>query len=225
MKVSITFPASPLPSGYRLYRAPVWPLVDTQLGIELSTQTFGVSSFMVIPLWVAESQTFSAVQKYSVMNRADMDKLEELQPEATKSKAMNWLVYSIPADDPSAPSKGVSAMWTGSTLDYKESQRLEVGTMLWGNQTFAASETVYPVNIKGTLTDCRKVLPFKREYWTTKPAHMFPRACIAGKDNALVYEWDSRGAITTMLQVLDPSEFPFAGGKVPSAFYVPARWL
>ena len=174
---------------------------------------------MVIPVWVTETRSFSALQNYSKIDRAEIDKLIALQtpdPDHPIEVKMNWLMYT---------GTGVSAMWTGDTQqDWRVTPLARVGSMLWGNQLFAASEATYPVMVKGVSTLCRKVLPFRSDYWNSdRPEWAFPRACVVTPGEGISYDW-GRGEIRTMLQVMDPAEYPFVGGLSPAAFWLPAEW-
>ncbi len=214
MTLSFTIHYPPaLPTGYRLFRAPVWPI--HQYGLDLSTATFGLSSFMIIPVWIPETRSWSGVTNFSVL--PETEQVQGLQPKDghTLTEKMNWLVTA---------GNGTAPMWTGdTTITWQNATEYRVGCMLWGNQVFAASEVVTAVNVNGQIIGMRRVLPFRREYWDTQPEWMFPQACIAGKDNKLSYDW-GRGEIRTMQMLLNPAQYDFAGTIQPQAFWMPADW-
>lgn len=216
LPISITFRNMALPIGYKLFRATKWPIVE----LGLSFESFGGSSFQVVPLWVIETRQFSAVKgNFSILDADGVKRLQALQPNDgyTLNVKMNWLVAS---------GDGVCPMWTHSPAEWDLSPTYEVGTMLWGGQIFAASEEVFYLSTSIGYGGYRKVLPFRKADWNKDPQaypYLFPRATICRPNGGISNDF-GRGEIRTMLQVLDPRDYQFAGSLVPSAFYIPTQW-
>ncbi len=206
----------PPPPGWKLFRATKWPIIE----LGLSAETFGGSSFEVVPLWVPETGQFSAVKgNFSILDSDGVKRLQTLQPSDgyTLRVKMNWLVAS---------GIGVAPMWTHSPAEWDQSPTYEVGTMLWGDQIFAASEDVFYLATSIGYGGYRKVLPFRRADWSKDPKqypYLFPRATICRANGGISNDF-GRGEIRTMLQVLDARDYKFAGGQVPGAFYIPVQW-
>ena len=205
----------PPPVGWKLFRAKPWPLTE----IGLSFEIFGGSSFEVVPLWIPETRQFSAVSNFSVLDADAVARLKALQPKDGFGLAqkMGWLV---------ADGTGVCAMWTHSSAGWDTATTYEAGTMLWGNQLFAASEQTFEIKTSLGLGTYRKVLPFRRADWNKDPKqypYLFPRATVC-RPNGGISDDFGRGEIRTMLMVLDPRDYKFAGSVIPSAFYIPDAW-
>lgn len=204
-----------LPAGYQLFKAKRWPLTE----IGLSYETFGGSSFQVVPLWIPETKQFSAISNFSVLDNDGVKRLQALQPNDgyPLSVKVGWLV---------ADGTGVSAMWTHSDLDWDSSPTYEAGSMLWGDQLFAATNEIFNLTTSIGSGQYRKVLPFRKTDWLKDPKanpHLFPRATVSRPNGGISNDF-GRGEIRTMLMVLDPRDYKFAGGIIPSAFYVPVQW-
>ena len=215
---SVKITVEPLPDGFRLFRAKKWPLVE----IGLSFETFGGSSFQVVPLWIPETRQFSAISNFSILDTDGTLRLQKLQPQDSYGLRvkMNWLVGA-------GTSTPECAMWTDSTLEWNVAPQYHVGTMLWGDQTFLASKTVEMIRTTPTLgtIPCRRVYAFRRSDWSKDPAthpHLFPRATVCRPSGGISDDF-GRGEIRTMLQVLDPRDYKFAGTITPS-FYIPDFW-
>ena len=204
----------PLPDGFRLFKAKKWPLVE----IGLSYETFGGSSFQVVPLWIPETRQFSAISNFSILDADGVSRLKALQPKDGFGLApkMGWLV---------AEGTGVCAMWTHSTAGWDTSPTYEVGTMLWGDQTFLASKETVQLRTTIGTTPCRRVYAFRKSDWSKDPTthpYLFPRATVC-RPNGGISDDFGRGEIRTMLQVLDPRDYKFAGTITPT-FYIPDFW-
>ena len=214
MNITIEFPTV-LPPGYKMFKARKWAVPE----LGLSYEEFGFSSFQVIPTWIAETRTWSAVSNFSIMDTYGTKKLQEIQVQDgfELRVKMNWLVMNGFASSP---------MWTGSSKNWQDAPEYRVGTMLWGDQIFAATTETFNVQTSLGLQSCRKILPFRKIDWFRSPdahPHLFPWACVSGPNNGISFSW-GRGKIRTMLQVLDPIDYKFAGSIVPTAFYMPENW-
>jgi len=204
-----------LPAGWHLFRATKWPVLELGLSFEI----FGGSSFEVIPLWIPETRQFTAINNFSVLDNDGVKRLQALQPKDRFDLRvkMNWLVSS---------GTGGNAMWTHSALEWDTSPTYEAGTMLWGDQLFAASEETFNLTTSIGAGSYRKVLPFKKSDWFKDPAvnpHLFPRATVCRPNGGISRDF-GRGEIRTMLMVLDPADYKFTGSIKPSAFYVLDSW-
>lgn len=206
----------PPPAGWKLFRATTWPVVE----LGLSFEAFGGSSFEVIPLWVPETKQFSAVKgNFSILDADGVAHLKALQPDDgyPLSVKMGWLVYS---------GVGVAPMWTHSEADWDTAVTYEVGTMLWGDQLFAASEETFDLTTSIGYGTYRKVMPFRKADWDKDPQqypYLFPRATVCRPNGGISNDF-GRGEIRAMLMVLDPRDYKFAGSIVPSGFYIPTQW-
>lgn len=213
IEIKIDSPVANLPDGYQLYRAIKWPIVE----LGLSREVFGFDSFQVVPLWVPETKQFSAVSNFSILD--DIKRLQDLQPaDGFELRVkMNWLV---------ADGNGGNAMWTGTAQSWDTTTEYRSGTMLWGDQIFAASKQEFYLSTPIGYGAYRKVLPFRKADWNKKHTeypHLFPRATITRANGGISNDF-GRGEIRTMLMVLDPRDYKFAGGLIPSAFYIPVQW-
>jgi hypothetical protein len=205
----------PPPAGWKLFRATTWPVVE----LGLSFETFGGSSFEVIPPWIPETRQFTAISNFSVLDNDAVKRLQALQPADgfDLRVKMNWLVSN---------GTGGTAMWTHSDLGWDTSPTYEAGTMLWGDQLFAASEETFNLNTSIGYGTYRKVMPFRRADWNKDPKqypYLFPRATVCRPNGGISNDF-GRGEIRTMLQVLDPRDYKFTGGIIPSGFYIPVPW-
>src|SRR5262245_25000613 len=141
MQIDSTFPNSNTtpPPGYAVYRAKPWPIPE----LDLSYETFDVSSFQVTPLWVDETRQFSAGSAGNWSLLTDVrDKLIALQPKdgIDIHIKMNWLIHS---------GNGVACMWTGDKkIEWKDTTDYRAGCQLWGNQLFAATVETSSVKTK-----------------------------------------------------------------------------
>ncbi len=221
----------PPPSEYQLFTAKKWgdPILVEQANLD--TAYVDTSNFQVIPVLVKEAKTFSAVSKYSLLERSkgDIDALQQLQPldGATMAQKMNVLVY---------PGKGARTMWTNNAMyDWQNASAYYAGTQLWGGQMLAATIETFDVPLtypsgQSTVASCRKVLAFRQADWV-KSFEQYPylinRYTVAYRlPEENTYSETFGGIIRLVpMQCLDPQDFKFAGGLVPSAYYVPAQWL
>lgn len=230
MSLTINFPAlstTPnLPTGFGLFRVRGYPIKG--YGVNLDAVQRGVQMWAIVPVWVIETQSFSAVKgNVSMIGPTDIRNLKDLQPNDgyTLSEKMGWLVHGVTDNDPNG--WGVAPMWTGKgNGDWNTANAYYVGSQLWAGQVCAASLETYRVQINGEFVPCRKLYSFKPSDWKVMDAPwLFPTCCIARKtDNSLSFDF-GRGTVRSMLQVLSYPEYEFVGNAKPSAYYVPADWL
>lgn len=212
------------PLGYGVFRAGKWGDPILVRDALLSTEIVKTSNFQVIPVWVEETQSFSAVKgNVSQYDRGfgDMDNLIRIQPAmgATVQEIFNPLV---------GEDRG-RTWWSDS--DWQTAPIWYAGSQLWGGQLFAATMETFNITLKypnGSVTGvaCRKILPFRRADFAKDPEHypwLFNWFTVAFRGN--VYSETFNGIRRRVpVQVLDPRDFHFLGPKTPSAFYLPAHW-
>jgi hypothetical protein len=215
VNITVEFVDRPvLPDGYQMFRATKWAILE----LGLSYEAFGFSSFEVVPLWIPETRQFSAVSNFSILDKDGITNLQKLQPNDgfSLNVKMNWLVAS---------NSGGNAMWTGDATEWDTATSYRVGTMLWGDQLFAATTQTFNLTTTIGQGTYRKVLSFKKSDWLKDPKsnpHLFPRATVTGRNNGISNSF-GRGEIRTMLQVLDPNDYKFAGSIIPT-YYIPSNW-
>lgn len=203
------------PDGFDLFLAPIWPIPE----LGLSADKFGFSSFQVIPAYIPETKSWSAISNFSIWDFDAVVRIQKLQPDDgyALNVKMKWLVHS---------GTGVGPMWTGNTgLDWNETTTYRSGSMLWGRQVFAASKETYAFYTKAFgFTDYRKCYEFRRSDWQ-RDKHiewLYPRAAITRSGGGFSNDF-GRGEIRTPLMIVS-QDYQFAGHVVPSGFFVPASW-
>lgn len=215
------------PEGLGVFRAKKWGDPILVRDALLSTEIVNTSNFQVIPVWVEETQTFSAVSgnvsQYD-RSKGDMDNLLKIQPStgATWSDIFNVLV-----------GKDAGRTWW-SDSDPATAPIWYAGTQLWGGQCFAATLQTFPMLLKypngsWASVNCRKILPFRRADFAKDPEKhpwLFNWFTVAYRNN-LYSEYFGLLRRRVPVQVLDPRDFRFNGpaDKQPSAFYIPAHWV
>lgn len=212
------------PAGYGVFRARKWGDPTLVREALLSTEIVNTSNFQVIPVWVPETQSFSAVKgnvsQYD-RSKGDITALISLQPStgASLNEVFNPLVGEGPG----------RTWWADS--DWSTAPVWYAGTQLWGGQLFAATletfdvDLKYPNGLKARVA-CRKVLPFRRADFSKDPARypwLLNWFTVAFRNN--VYSETFNGIRRRVpVQVLDPRDFKFVGPVQPNAFYIPAHW-
>lgn len=212
------------PVGYGVFRARKWGDPILVRDALLSTEIVDTSNFQVIPVWVPETQSFSAVKgNVSQYDRGlgDMDALIRLQP--PQGAPLQEIFNPLVGEDPGR------TWWSDS--DWQTAPIWYAGSQLWGGQMFAATMETFNITLKypnGSTAGvpCRKILPFRRSDFAKDPEKypwLFNWYTVAYRDN-LYSEYFNLLRRRVPVQVLDPRDFHFVGPKTPSAFYLPAHW-
>lgn len=233
LEIIIKSPDFRPPPGYGIFEAKKWgdPLMVAEAGLSTSADYFNTSNFQVVPVYVQETDTFSATAgNHSYYSRAkgDMDAIWNLQPKdgRTPEENFNPIIYT---------GNYTATMWTNSTLTWKYAAEWVAGTQLYGGQLFAASLDTFqvlckpPALAKELYVTCRKVLPFRRSDFQyshqTHPWLINKYTVAFRKPKEDTYSETFNGLVRYLpMQVLDPRDFRFAGGKAPKAFFTPVSW-
>lgn len=229
INIQIRHKIAPPPTGYALFKARKWGdpiLVDEA---NLSTAYFQTSNFQVVPVFTKETGSFSATSanhSYYDRIKGDMDAIWDLQPKdgRTKELMFNPIVET---------GNYGKTMWTNSSLNWDQAPLWVAGSQLYGGQMFAATIATFSVlcqrpNMSLGYVQCRKVYPFKREHFNldhiTHPwlINKYTVAYRKPVENTYSEQFSSMIRYLPM-QCLDPADFKFAGGKIPT-YYTPVTW-
>ena len=218
---------APIPPGTELWKTRSWgdEILVRQAGLSalfvLKNGKKRGSNFNPLPLW-SNSGTWSAIDNFLVIPRAEVDKLVALQVvDGTDVKQkMNWLVFGGKYDRP---------YWTDGKGDWQTAPEICWGTIAFGGQLVltdgdASFTTKMPEENIEREVPMKRLVCFRRRDWgVTHDTHPWLIQRATQVDHKDQFSDTPKGVIYSPLW--SPLDWDFPGRFKPGAFYLPLDWL